>query len=136
MTILNFTENSDGNLTFWGNKLLDPTYERPQRHTRARRHERSTRVRRCFQKEPSNKGATVKAKDDETFTGLCCAGPEDRAGCGGGECIGQYHSLGYEVQNWLGQPVLPWAALGGATRDLLFSTVPVPDPEPDYWACA
>ena len=125
MTILNFTENSDGNLTFWGNKLLDPTYERPQRHTRARRHERSTRVRRCFQKEPSNKGATVKAKDDETFTGLCCAGPEDRAGCGGGECIGQYYeSLGYEAAVF---------ALGGATRDLLFSTVPT---KPDYYACA
>mmetsp|Transcript_46822 Transcript_46822/g.147164 ORF Transcript_46822/g.147164 Transcript_46822/m.147164 type:complete len:833 (-) Transcript_46822:391-2889(-) len=106
MTILNFTENSDRNLTFWGNKLLDPT---------------------CFQNQTSNKGATVKAKDDETFTGLCCAGPEDRAGCGGGECIGQYHSLGYEAAVY---------ALGGATRDLLFSTVPVPDPEPDYWACA
>ncbi|EOD37432.1 hypothetical protein EMIHUDRAFT_454914 [Emiliania huxleyi CCMP1516] len=107
MTILNFTENSDGNFTFWGNKLLDPT---------------------CFQGQPSNKGATVKAKDDGTFTGLCCAGKHDRAGCGGGECIGQYYeSLGYEAAVYV---------LGGATRDLLFSTVPVPDREPDYFACA
>jgi FtsP/CotA-like multicopper oxidase with cupredoxin domain len=104
MTILNFTENSDGNFTFWGNKLLDPT---------------------CFQNQTSNKGATVKAKDDGTFTGLCCAGKHDRAGCGGGECIGQYYeSLGYEAAVY---------ALGGATRDLLFSTVPT---KPDYYACA
>ncbi|EOD38990.1 hypothetical protein EMIHUDRAFT_466723 [Emiliania huxleyi CCMP1516] len=107
MTILNFTENSDGNFTFWGNKLLDPT---------------------CFQNQTSNKGATVKAKDDGTFTGLCCAGKHDRAGCGGGECIGQYYeSLGYEAAVYV---------LGGATRDLLFSSVPVPDREPDYYACA
>lgn len=134
MTILNFTENSDGNFTFWGNKLLDPTCERPQRHARAApraihpRSPPSLPLHRCFQGQPSNKGATVKAKDDKTFTGLCCAGKHDRAGCGGGECIGQYYeSLGYEAAVY---------ALGGATRDLLFSTVPVPDREPDYFACA
>lgn len=94
MTILNFTENSDGNLTYWGNKIhLDPT---------------------CYQgKDPANKAPRLDLQPENT----CCAGPEDSAGCGGGECRCQDD---FEA----------------GARDLLFSSHPVPPVPCSRYACA